>query len=149
MIPDKYVLEITDDMPELEKFVRQQAMAYLDTTVFLSAISPNHPNINSVYEKGKEIIPYLIKLFKEKDAYSNQNLYTHYFLLVMERFYGNPFNGYIGIPLAVRYWLKRYEYGLLDGYDDQENAEKKKSFLSDFVIDTVKEFNELQENKEE
>ena len=57
-----YKLEITDDMSDLEKFVRQEADNYVNSTMFLSVISEHHPNIDSVVEKGKEVTPYVVKL---------------------------------------------------------------------------------------
>ena len=74
-----YTLEITDDMSELEKFVRQEAMNYVNATCFLSSISDEHPNIDSVIEKGKDITPYVVKLYKEKGEYASDNMFTHFF----------------------------------------------------------------------
>ena len=119
-----YKLEITDDMSDLEKFVRQEADAYVNSTIFLSCISTSHKNIDSVVEKGKDVVPYVIKLYKENGEYSNQNMYTHFFLIVMQRLYGNPFEGYVGMQFAVRYWLKRYEHGMLDDYDENKEVQK-------------------------
>ena len=89
--------EITDDMSDLEKFVRQEADNYVNSTMFLSSISTHHKHIDSVVEKGKEVTPYVVKLYKENGDYSNQNMYTHFFLIVMHRLYGNPFDRYVGI----------------------------------------------------
>ena len=126
-----YKSEITDDMSELEKFVRQEADAYVNSTIFLSCISTSHKNIDSVVEKGKDIVPYVIKLYKENGEYSNQNMYTHFFLIVMQRLYGNPFEGYVGVDFAERYWLKRYEHDMLDDYDENTDKEKDEKFLLD------------------
>ncbi len=135
-----YKLEITDDMSDLEKFVRQEADNYVNSTIFLSSISTHHKNIDSVVEKGKEVTPYVVKLFKENGEDSPQNMYTHFFLIVMQRLYGNPSEGYVGIPFAVRYWLKRYEYDLLDDYDENTDDEKEKKFLLDmFQCKTLEE----------
>lgn len=115
MLLQDCILEINDDMSELEKFVRQEAMNYVETTCFLSCLSSNNKYINNVVERGKEITPYVFKLFKEMGENSSQNMYTHFFLFVMERLYGpEPFEGYVGIPMCVRYWLKREKHGLLD-----------------------------------
>jgi hypothetical protein len=126
-----YKLEITDDMSDLEKFVRQEADNYVNSTIFLSSISDHHKNIDSVVEKGKEVTPYVVKLYKENGEYSNQNMYTHFFLIVMQRLYGNPFEGYVGMEFCVRYWLKRYEHDLLDDYDGNTDDEKERKFLLD------------------
>ena len=126
-----YKLEITDDMSDLEKFVRQEADNYVNSTIFLSSISTHHKNIDSVVEKGKDVVPYVVKLYKENGEYSNQNMYTHFFLIVMQRLYGNPFEGYVGMDFAIRYWLKRYEYDLLDDYDENTDEEKEKKFFLD------------------
>lgn len=126
-----FKLEITDDMSDLEKFVRQEADNYVNTTIFLSCISDHHKNIDSVVENGKEVTPYVVKLFKENGEDSPQNMYTHFFLIVMQRLYGNPFEGYVGIPFAVRYWLKRYEHGLLEDYDNSTEKEKEDAFILD------------------
>ena len=114
-----FKLEITDDMSDLEKFVRQEADNYVNSTIFLSSISTHHKNIDSVVEKGKEVTPYVVKLFKENGEDSPQNMYTHFFLIVMQRLYGNPFEGYVGMKFCVRYWLKAYEHDCLD-WDDKE-----------------------------
>jgi len=126
-----YKSEITDEMSDLEKFVRQEADNYVNSTIFLSCIGPHHTNLDSVVEKGKEVVPYIVKLYKEHGEYSNQNMYTHYFLLVMQNLYGNPFDGYVGMDFAVRYWLKRYEHGLLDDYDTNTDKEKEENFILD------------------
>ena len=126
-----YKLEITDDMSDLEKFVRQEADNYVNSTIFLSCISDHHKNIDSVVEKGKEVTPYVVKLYKENGEYSNQNMYTHFFLIVMQRLYGNPFEGYVGMEFCVRYWLKRYEHGLLEDYDKSTETEKEEAFILD------------------
>lgn len=126
-----YKLEITDDMSDLEKFVRQEADNYVNSTIFLSSISTHHKNIDSVVEKGKDVVPYVVKLFKENGEDSPQNMYTHFFLIVMQRLYGNPFEGYVGMEFCVRYWLKRYEHNLLDDYDENTDEEKEKKFFLD------------------
>jgi len=126
-----YKLEITDDMSELEKFVRREADSYVNSTIFLSCISDHHKNINSVVEKGKDVVPYVVKLFKENGEDSPQNMYTHFFLIVMQRLYGNPFEGYVGMQFAVRYWLKRYEHGMLDDYDENTDKKKEENFILD------------------
>jgi len=126
-----YKLEITNDMSDLEKFVRQEADNYVNTTIFLSCISNHHKNIDSVVEKGKDVVPYVVKLFKENGEDSPQNMYTHFFLIVMQRLYGNPFEGYVGMEFCVRYWLKRYEHDLLDDYDENTDDEKEEAFLLD------------------
>ena len=110
----KYKLEITDDMSDLEKFVRQEADNYVNSMLILSSISIHHKNIDSVVEKGKEVTPYVVKLYKENGEDSSQNMYTHFFLIVMHRLYGNPFEEYVGMESCVKYWLKRYEHNLLD-----------------------------------
>ena len=134
-----YKLEITDDMSDLEKFVRQEADNYVNSTIFLSSISTHHKNIDSVVEKGKEVTPYVVKLYKENGEYSNQNMYTHFFLIVMQRLYGNPFEGYVGMDFAVRYWLKAYEHDCLDWDKEKDNT----AFLLDLFdcksIDELKE----------
>ena len=139
-----YKLEITDDMSDLEKFVRQEADNYVNSTIFLSNISTHHKNIDSVVEKGKEVTPYVVKLFKENGEDSPQNMYTHFFLIVMQRLYGNPFGGYVGMPFAVRYWLKKYEHGMLDGYVEGSDKEKDEKFLLDLfqckTLDELKAF---------
>lgn len=126
-----YKLEITDDMSDLEKFVRQEADNYVNSTCFLSCISDHHKNIDSVVEKGKEVTPYVVKLFKENGEDSPQNMYTHFFLIVMQRLYGNPFGGYVDMLFCVRYWLKRYEHGLLEDYDKSTEMEKEEAFILD------------------
>lgn len=126
-----YKLEITDDMSDLEKFVRQEADSYVNSSIFLSCISDHHKNIDSVVDKGKEIVPYVIKLYKENGEESPQNMYTHFFLIVMQRLYGNPFEGYVGMQFAVRYWLKRYEHGMLDDYDENTDKKKEENFILD------------------
>lgn len=126
-----YKSNITDDMSDLEKFVRQEADNYVNTTMFLSHISDHHPNLDSVIEKGKDVVPYVVKLYKENCEDSPQNMYTHFFLLVMERLYGNPFEGYVGMEFCVRYWLKRYEHGLLEDYDKSTETEKEEAFILD------------------
>ena len=139
-----YKLEITDDMSDLEKFVRQEADNYVNTTIFLSCISDHHKNIDSVVEKGKEVTPYVVKLFKENGEDSPQNMYTHFFLIVMQRLYGNPFEGYVGMEFCVRYWLKRYEHGLLEDYDKSTEKEKEEAFILDLFqckdIEELKKF---------
>lgn len=134
-----FELEIRDDMPELEKFVREEAENYVNSTCFLSSISDHHKNIDSVVEKGKEVTPYVVKLYNENGEYSNQNMYTHFFLIVMQRLYGNPFKGYVGMDFAVRYWLKAYEYNCLDWDKEKDNT----AFLFDLFdcksIDELKE----------
>ena len=136
MLPERDILKITDDMPELEKFVRQEAMKYLEDTMFSSIIGTEHPHIDSVVEKGKDVVPYLIDLYKEKGKYSSQNMYTHFFLIVMQRLYGNPFNGYVGMNMCIRYWLKAYKHNQLenifvDNRKNKEDNEKAKIFLTD------------------
>ena len=126
-----YKSEITDDMSDLEKFVRQEADNYVNTTIFLSCISDHHKNIDSVVEKGKDVVPYVVKLFKENGEDSPQNMYTHFFLIVMQRLYGNPFEGYVGIPFAVRYWLKRYDHNMLEDCDENTDKDKYIGFLLD------------------
>jgi hypothetical protein len=130
-----YKSPITEDMSELEKFVRQEADNYVNTTCFLSCISDHHPNIDSVVEKGKEVTPYVVKLYKEYGENSSQNMYTHFFLIVMQRLYGNPFEGYVGMEFCVRYWLKAYKHGVLEDIfkDNRNETNKKKSiaFLCD------------------
>lgn len=126
-----YKSEITDDMSELEKFVRQEADSYVNSSIFLSCISDHHKNIDSVVDKGKEVVPYVVKLFKENGEDSPQNMYTHFFLIVMQRLYGNPFEGYVGMQFAVRYWLKRYEHGMLDDYDENTDKKKEENFILD------------------
>lgn len=134
-----YKSEITDDMSELEKFVRQEADNYVNSTMFLSVISEHHPNIDSVVEKGKEVTPYVVKLYKENGEYSHQNMYTHFFLLVMQRLYGNPFVGYVGMDMCLRYWLKAYEHDVLDDIfnEQKRNDEKSEAFIKDLL--TVKD----------
>ena len=130
-----YKSVITEDMSELEKFVRQEADNYVNSTIFLSCISSHHKNIDSVVEKGKEVTPYVVKLYKENGEYSNQNMYTHFFLIVMQRLYGNPFEGYVGMGFAERYWIKAYEHDVLeDIFKDNRtevNKEKSIAFLCD------------------
>ena len=140
-----YKLEITDDMSDLEKFVRQEADSYVNSSIFLSCISDHHKNIDSVVDKGKEVVPYVVKLFKENGEESPQNMYTHFFLIVIQRLYGNPFEGYVGMQFAVRYWLKRYEHGMLDDYDENTDKEKEEKFLLDLFqcksMEELKAFN--------
>ena len=125
-------LNITDDMSELEKFVRQEAMNYVNSTIFLSCISDHHKNIDNVVEKGKDVTPYVVKLYKEKGEYATDNMFTHFFLIVMSRLYGNPFGGYVGMEMCVRYWLKAYEHDCLDFVNKKcDNTEKAINFLSD------------------
>lgn len=131
MLPKDFVLEITDDMPELEKFVRQEAMKYLESTMFLSSISSSHPNIDSVVERGKEVTPYVVKLYKEMGEYASDNMYTHFFLIVMERLYDCAFEGYVGMEMCIRYWLKAYEHDCLEWDKEQDNTVKALSFLQD------------------
>jgi len=123
--------EITDDMSELEKFVRQEADSYVNETCILSYINPEHPHINSVVEKGKDVVPYVVKLFKENGEDSPQNMYTHFFLLVMDKLYGNPFEGYVGMDFAVKYWLKRYDHDMLEDCDENTDKDKYIGFLLD------------------
>lgn len=147
MLLQDCILEINDDMSELEKFVRQEAMNYVETTCFLSYLSPNNKYIDSVVEKGKEVTPYVFKLFREMGEDSNQNMYTHWFLFVMERLYGpEPFEGYVGIPMCVRYWLKREKHGLLNNEiynktlkDNTEEATAELDFLCDLFEITKEE----------
>lgn len=134
-----YTLEITDDMNELEKFVRQEAMNYVAATSFLSSISDEHPNIDSVVEKGKDVTPYVVKLYKEKGEYASDNMFTHFFLIVMQRLYGSPFQGYVGMEMCIRYYLKAYEHDCLDMEKNKDNTEKTIAFLSDL-------FNTTEEN---
>ena len=135
-----YKLEITDDMSDLEKFVRQEADNYVNSTIFLSCISDHHKNIDRVVEKGKDVVPYVVKLFRENGEDSPQNMYTHFFLIVMQRLYGNPFEGYVGMEFCVRYWLKKYEHGMLDGYVEGSDKEKDEKFLLDlFQCKTLEE----------
>ena len=134
-----YTLEITDDMSELEKFVRQEAMNYVNATCFLSSISDEHPNIDSVIERGKDITPYVVKLYKEKGEYALDNMFTHFFLIVMQRLYGSPFHGYVGMEMCLRYYLKAYEHDCLDMEKNKDNTEKTIAFLSDL-------FNTTEEN---
>lgn len=144
-----YKLEITDDMSDLEKFVRQEADNYVNSTIFLSSISDHHKNIDSVVEKGKEVTPYVVKLYKENGEYSNQNMYTHFFLIVMQRLYGNPFEGYVGMDFAIRYWLKRYEHDLLDDYDENTDEEKENKFFLDlFQCKNIEELKKFMINTE-
>lgn len=144
-----YKLEITDDMSDLEKFVRQEADNYVNSTIFLSSISTHHKNIDSVVEKGKEVTPYVVKLFKENGEDSPQNMYTHFFLIVMQRLYGNPFEGYVGMEFCVRYWLKRYEHGLLEDYDKSTEEEKEKAFILDlFQCKDIEELKKFMINEE-
>lgn len=125
-------LKITDDMSELEKYVREQAMAYVDSTIFLSSINPSHPNIDNVVQKGKEVTPYVFKLFKENGEDSTSNMYTHFFLLVMEKLYEpEPFEGYVGIPMCVKYWLTKEKHGLLD------------KDIRNITIDNTKEYKDV------
>ena len=138
-----YKLPITEDMSELEKFVRQEADNYVNTTCFLSYISDHHPNIDSVVEKGTEVTPYVVKLYQENGEQSSQNMYTHFFLIVMQRLYGNPFEGYVGMDFCVRYWLKAYKHGVLDDIfkdnrEDEEGKKKSIEFLCD-LFDTDEE----------
>ena len=108
-------LEITDDMPELEKFVRQEANAYVNSTMFLSIVARHHQNVDSVVAKGKEVTPYIMKLFQDAGGDSNENVFTFFFLNVMEGLYGQePFDGFVGIPTCVKFWLKAYEKNKLD-----------------------------------
>ena len=139
--------EITDDMSDLEKFVRQEADNYVNSTMFLSSISTHHKHIDSVVEKGKEVTPYVVKLYKENGDYSNQNMYTHFFLIVMHRLYGNPFDRYVGMEFCVRYWMKRYEHDLLDDHGENTYDEKEKKFLLDLF--QCKDIEELKNNKSE
>ena len=134
-----YTLEITDDMSELEKFVRQEAMNYVQATSFLSSINDEHPNIDSVVEKGKDVTPYVVKLYKEKGEYASDNMFTHFFLIVMQRLYSSPFQGYVGMEMCVRYYLKAYEHDCLDMEKNKDNTEKTIAFLSDL-------FNTTEEN---
>ena len=97
----------------------------------MSCISDHHKNIDSVVEKGKDVVPYVVKLFKENGEDSPQNMYTHFFLIVMQRLYGNPFEGYVDMEFCVRYWLKRYDHDLLDDYDKNTDDEKEEAFLLD------------------
>lgn len=131
MLPKDFMLEITNDMSELEKFVRQEAMKYRESTMFLSSISSSHPNIDSVVERGKEVTPYVVKLYREHGEYATDNMYTHFFLIVMQRLYGNPFEGYIGMEMCIRYWLKAYEHDCLEWDKETDNTEKSLSFLCD------------------
>lgn len=131
-------LPITDDMSELEKFVRQEAMNYVNSTIFLSCISDHHKNIDSVVEKGKDVTPYIVKLYKEKGEYASDNMFTHFFLIVMQRLYGSPFQGYVGMEMCVRYYLKAYEHDCLDMEKNKDNTEKAINFLSD-LFNTSKE----------
>ena len=128
-------LPITDDMSELEKFVRQEAMNYVNSTIFLSSISDHHKNIDSVVEKGKTVTPYVVALYREKGEYATDNMFTHFFLLVMQRLYGNPFQGYVGMEMCVRYWLKAYEHDCLEYVTcentDEDVTEKGIAFLKD------------------
>ena len=139
-----FKLEITDDMSDLEKFVRQEADSYVNTTIFLSCISDHHKNIDSVVEKGKDVTPYVVKFFKENGEDSPQNMYTHFFLIVMQRLYGNPFEGYVGRPFAVRYWLKRYEHNMLEDCDENTDKDKYIGFLLDlYDCNTLEELREI------
>lgn len=134
-----YKLEITDDMSDLEKFVRQEADLYVKETMFSSCISLENPHIVSVVKKGKDVTSYVVKLYKENGEYSHQNMFTHFFLLVMQNLYGNPFEGYVGMDFAVRYWLKAYEHDCLDWDKEKDNT----AFLFDLFdcksIDELKE----------
>ena len=135
-----FELEIRDDMPELEKFVREEANLYVKETMFSSCISLENPHIVSVVKKGKDVTSYVVKLYKENGEYSHQNMFTHFFLLVMQNLYGNPFEGYVGMDFAVRYWLKKYEHGMLDGYVEDSDKKKDEEFLLDlFQCKTLEE----------
>lgn len=146
-------LPITDDMSELEKFVRQEAMNYVNSTIFLSCISDHHKNIDSVVEKGKDVTPYVVKLYKEKGEYASDNMFTHFFLIVMQRLYGSPFQGYVGMEMCVRYYLKAYEHDCLDMEKNKDNTEKAINFLSDLFNTTTenikKQIEEQNERPEE
>lgn len=146
-------LNITDYMSELEKFVRQEAMNYVNSTIFLSCISDKHPNIDSVVEKGKDVTPYVIKLYKEKGEYASDNMFTHFFLIVMQRLYGSPFHGYVGMEMCVRYYLKAYEHDCLDMEKNKDNTKKTIAFLSDLFNTTEenikKQIEEQNERSEE
>lgn len=141
-----YELEIKDEMSELEKFVREEATKYLNSTMFLSCISSHHPNLDSVVEKGKDVVPYVVKLYRENGEYSPQNMYTHFFLLVMQNLYGNPFQGYVGMNFAIKYWLKRYDHNVLE-YNKDTDRDKYNAFLLDFL--DCKDMDELNKLKEE
>ena len=63
-----------------------------------------------------------------------------YFLLVMQRLYGNPFDGYVGMDFAAKYWLRLYKHGLLEKDDFKKASEKKKrAFLCDLLDCTDEE----------
>jgi hypothetical protein len=57
----------------------------------------------------------------------------------MQNLYGNPFEGYVGMDFAVRYWLKAYEHDCLDWDKEKDNT----AFLFDLFdcksIDELKE----------
>ena len=144
---EKDILPITDEMSDLEKFVRQEAMEYLKTTIFLSYISPNHPNINSVVEKGKDVVPYVVQLYREKGEDATDNMYLHFFLLIMDKLYENPFNGYVGMRYAAKYWLKRYDHGLLTKPKEEITNEEEAEFVRDFLgFKTVEDVQKYLEN---
>ena len=57
----------------------------------------------------------------------------------MQNLYGNPFEVYVGMDCAVRYWLKAYEHDCLDWDKEKDNT----AFLLDLFdcksIDELKE----------
>jgi hypothetical protein len=50
----------------------------------------------------------------------------------MQLVYGNPFEGYVGMNFAERYWLKRYEHNLLDNYENA-TKEQDEAFVCDLL----------------
>ena len=112
--PDNlFPLNITDDMTDEEKYVREQAMQYVDETAFLSYILPDNPHINNIVNMGKSVTPYIISLLQ--DNLENDGIYMHFCLLVLQIFYKDDIKikGYIPMKQLAKLFIKMFNNNLL------------------------------------
>lgn len=108
-----FPLDITDEMPDDEKYIREQAMTYVDKTAFISYTILDNPIINDIVNMGKSVTSYIISILK--DNLENDGIYMHFCLLILQSLYKDDIKlkGYVPMKQLAELFIKMFDNNLL------------------------------------
>lgn len=97
-----------------EKYILEEATAWLNGNAFSSIMNPNDPHITNVVNLGRKNTHFLMEFLRENDH--PQGMYTQFLLDVIFRLYKDEIKveGYLGVDGCTKLLLKIYDSGLIN-----------------------------------
>lgn len=102
----------TEPTNDEERYIIEEAKAYVDETAISSIWAPNQ-HVDNVIALGKKNTDFLMKLVKENNH--PQGMYSHFLIDVMFGLYKDDFQveGYLGVDGCMKALIYMYDNGIM------------------------------------